>query len=250
MKWRFINSGFSPGKNNMEKDLLLANNCKRGEAVFRLYRWRPYCISLGANQSEDIINLDETKKYNIDFVKRPTGGRAILHAEEITYSVIFPINFNMSARELYYQINSALKKGLERYNNLLKDIQQENNQPDFLQLYKNNAGSICFAASAKNELKYKGKKLVGSAQRKFKNVILQHGSVLCGSMHKDIINYLNISEGEKLIFRSKLNENTIDLEEILNEDINYIKLCESLFLGFREFFNINLLRPELEIVPA
>jgi lipoate-protein ligase A len=221
MNWLFLSSGTNSGKFNMETDLFLAKNCEPDEAVFRLYRWEPYCISLGANQQESIINYDETEKDNIDIVTRPTGGRAILHAEEITYSVIYPVTDKTSARNLYSDINFALKKGLEKYNQKLKDIELEEEQPDFPSIYKENTGAICFAASAKSELKYSGRKLAGSAQRKFKNSILQHGSILCGSFHKKIIDYLNIDKEERKIIRSELIERTIELKSIIIGGISF-----------------------------
>ena len=242
MKWLFLSSGLNSGNFNMETDSYLALNCEPDEAVFRLYQWQPYCISLGTNQDERIIDYAETKKDNIDVVKRPTGGRAILHAEEITYSVIYPASPETSARELYTNINFALKRGLEKYNSKLSGIELENSQPDFPKIYKEVSGSICFAASAKSELKYGGKKLVGSAQRKFKNSILQHGSILCGSYHTNIINYLKISDEEKDKIQNELNEKTIDLNMILKEKIDYEGLSEFLALGFQEYFNIESLQ--------
>ncbi len=242
MKWLFLSSGLNSGKFNMKTDSYLAMNCETDEAVFRLYQWQPYCISLGANQDESIIDYAETKKDNIDVVKRPTGGKAILHAEEITYSVIYPAIQDTSARELYTNINFALKKGLEKYNNKLSEIELENSQADFSKLYKETSGSICFASSAKSELKYDGKKLVGSAQRKFKDSILQHGSILCGNFHTNIINYLKIPEEEKGIIQTELNEKTIDLNMILKEKIDFESLSEFLALGFQEYFNIDSLQ--------
>ncbi|MEJ2617512.1 MAG: hypothetical protein P8Z35_21340 [Ignavibacteriaceae bacterium] len=148
MNWLFLSSGTNSGIFNMETDLFLANNCEPDKAIFRLYRWEPYCISLGANQHENIINYNETEKDNIDIVTRPTGGRAILHAEEITYSVIYPVSADTSAKELYSEINLALKRGLETYNQKLNGIELETEQPDFSSIYKENSGAICFAASA------------------------------------------------------------------------------------------------------
>jgi lipoyl(octanoyl) transferase len=242
MKWLFLSSGLNSGKFNMQTDIFLAKNCEPDEATFRLYRWDPYCISLGANQNENIIDYAEIKRDNIDMVSRPTGGRAILHAEEITYSVIYPLNTNTSVKELYSDINFALKKGLEKYNEKLKAIELENEQPDFSKFYKESSGAICFAISAKSELKYNGKKLVGSAQRKFSHSVLQHGSILCGDFHKRIINYLKIPEDEKRNIKSELTQKTIDMKSILKENINYESLSESLITGFHEYFNIENVR--------
>ena len=109
MKWLFLSSGLNSGKFNMKTDLYLALNLEPDEAIFRLYQWQPYCISLGANQDENIIDYEEAKRDSIDVVKRPTGGKAILHADEITYSVIYPVTQDLSARELY-QYKFSIKK--------------------------------------------------------------------------------------------------------------------------------------------
>ena len=110
MIWHFIDSGSNTGSYNMEFDLDLAHNCNPEEAYFRIYRWNPFCISLGANQNYNDINQSKTEKDGIDVVKRPTGGRAILHAEELTYSVILPLNYEFSPREIYFKISNALMR--------------------------------------------------------------------------------------------------------------------------------------------
>ncbi|MCK5278742.1 MAG: hypothetical protein KAK04_09390, partial [Cyclobacteriaceae bacterium] len=94
MIWKFIDSGDNTGSYNMELDMKLARTLNPGQAILRLYRWKPYCISLGANQPQDSLNIEKVINDKLDFVKRPTGGRAILHAEELTYSVIYPSNKN------------------------------------------------------------------------------------------------------------------------------------------------------------
>lgn len=245
MRWQFVNTGFNNGKFNMDYDVDLARNIKLGEAVLRLYRWQPYCISLGANQNFESVSLSKVVKDNIDVVKRPTGGRAILHSEELTYSVILPVSENLSARKLYHKINLALLEGLKIYNSKLNKIELENNQPNFNTFYKKEKSTICFAVPAKSELKYSGKKLVGSAQRKLKNTILQHGSILCGTYHLNIVNYLNVRNPEKL--RAEIENTTIDLGSILNENINYDYLTESIARGFEIKFETSL-NTKFEIV--
>ncbi len=245
MRWQFVNTGFNNGKFNMDYDVDLARNIKLGEAVLRLYRWQPYCISLGTNQNFESVSLSKVVKDNIDVVKRPTGGRAILHSEELTYSVILPVSENLSARKLYHKINLALLEGLKIYNSKLNKIELENNQPNFNTFYKKEKSTICFAVPAKSELKYSGKKLVGSAQRKLKNTILQHGSILCGTYHLNIVNYLNVRNPEKL--RAEIENTTIDLGSILNENINYDYLTESIARGFEIKFETSL-NTKFEIV--
>ena len=237
MKWIFTNTGFNTGKFNMEYDLALAGSCAQDEAYFRLYRWEPYCISLGAGQDIKEIDLDKTKSAGLDVVKRPTGGRAILHAEEITYSVVYPLKWDLSPKEIYNKISQALVNGLVKYNEKLKPLELENIQPNFPALLKESSGSLCFASTAKNEVKYLGKKLIGSAQRRLLNVVLQHGSILCGGYHRNLPLYLNCSDEEIEKLKLILDEKTIELDSILGEPVNYKKLEDSLIAGFLETWN-------------
>ncbi len=239
MKWHLIESGSNTGSFNMDFDLSLIEKSKHSGCFFRLYQWDPYAISLGANQKLEDIDLVKTKESNIDVVKRPTGGRAILHAEEITYSVVMPMSSSLSAREIYRKISSALIEGLKDYDNKLSQVELENVQPDFSQVIKQPSGVMCFASTAKSEVKFNGKKLIGSAQRKVGNVILQHGSILCGTYHKNLTNYLANSDEQILSSLSdELNNKTIEIETITNEKTNYRSLSKSLIKGFEKQFEI------------
>lgn len=236
MNWRVLDSGFNNGKTNMDVDIRLAESCSPDEPVLRFYRWNPYCISLGANQRIEQINLEKAQHDNIDIVFRPTGGRAILHAEELTYSVIYPINNNTSVRNLYHNINMAIIKGLIDYDSRLTYLEMEDIQPNFPNIYKQSLSALCFAFPAKSEIKYAGKKLVGSAQKKMKDVLLQHGSILCGNFHLRIVDYLNIEKEEIPAVSNKLISSTTDLFSILHEKIDYHRLIDSLLAGFRTQF--------------
>lgn len=240
MKWQFTDTGLNTGSFNMEFDLLLAKSLKPDEAILRFYRWQPYCISLGANQSENSLNTDKVFSAGYDIVTRPTGGRAILHAEELTYSVVFSANGISSSKELYKEINLAIKKGLSFFDEKLKHVSLAHNEPHFPSFYKNDKSAICFAVSSKNEINFNGKKLVGSAQRKLGNVILQHGSILCGDYHKKITDYLSLP-GESLAeIRNEINDTTTDLREILNKPVNTAALSSSIKKGFEYHFNADL----------
>lgn len=237
MNWQLLKTGRSSGHFNMDFDLNLAQTCKPNEAFFRLYQWQPYCISLGANQNYDDINIAKANRDNIEVVKRPTGGRAILHAEEITYSVVMPINL-LTPKEIYEKISSALIKGLELYNPLLADSELEKLQPNFPQILKQPSGVLCFGSTAKNEVKFAGKKIIGSAQRKLNNVVLQHGSILCGKLHRNLIKFINSDEETKRTLEIELTQKTIEIETILNEHVDYEKLEESLVKGFEDQWEI------------
>ena len=237
MIWRFIDTGFNSGKFNMDYDLDLIRNFS-GSPVLRIYQWRPYCISLGANQDFSTVDQEKISADGFNIVKRPTGGRAILHAEELTYSVVYPISEEKSPKQIYREINLALKNGLMNYDLKLEKIELEHTQPHFPSFYKDSKSTLCFAVSAMNELNYDGKKVVGSAQRKIGNVILQHGSILCGSFHKRIIDYLNLPLDKLEEIKNEIEQTTTEIETILDEKINYRKLSQSIKKGFENHFNI------------
>lgn len=222
---------------NMDIDIHLSEKCPADEATLRFYRWNPYCISLGANQNMSDVNEFKAMEDYIDIVFRPTGGRAILHAEELTYSVIYPMDKNVSNRQMYHEINSAIIKGLENYSSKLGSLAMENIQPNFADQYKKQLGAVCFAIPAKSEIKFGGKKLVGSAQKKMKNALLQHGSIICGDYHLKIVDYLNIPPDNISYYKSELSEKTTDLGSILGETIDYEILQECVEKGFSRQFN-------------
>ena len=221
----------------MDFDLELVKHFS-GSPVLRIYQWKPYCISLGANQ--DFNSIDQRKVFvdGIEIVKRPTGGRAILHAEELTYSVVYPISSEKLPKQIYLEINLALKEGLINYNSKLESIDLEHTQPHFPSFYKDAKSTLCFAVSAMNELNYDGKKVAGSAQRKIGNIVLQHGSILCGSYHKKIIDYLNLPSEKVAEIDHEIESTTTELETILDDKINYSKLSQSIKKGFENHFNI------------
>jgi len=111
MTFEFIPLQEHTGSFNMSFDLYLAEMAADGRCFLRFYRWNPYCISLGATQKIEEINQELAKKDNIDIARRPTGGRAILHAEEVTYSIVLPANSGISAKELYEKTSKAIIKG-------------------------------------------------------------------------------------------------------------------------------------------
>jgi lipoate-protein ligase A len=229
----------------MDFDLALVKEAELDKAVLRLYRWKPYCISLGANQNTDEINSAKAEADGIDVVKRPTGGRAILHSEELTYSVVMPLTGNISPRQIYEQINFALIEGLKIYDPGVTGLELEGVQPDLLSYYKENKSAICFSVPAKSEIKYTGKKIVGSAQRKIGGTLLQHGSIMCGNFHVNLADYLNLDKDEIQGIKCDLKNKTTELETILKKKTDYSVLAESIIDGFERFFAVNMVREEL-----
>lgn len=244
--WRYIDSGTADSVFNMATDEALARYASSCIPVLRVYRWQPFTISIGYHQKWQEINLEKCQKDGVDVVRRPTGGRAIFHSHEITYSVILPREsawFQKNTLEVYNQISSALVQGLYQLGLPVVLERVETISPEFTQ-YR---GSFaCFASSAKYEIHFKGKKLVGSAQRRFKNAILQHGSIILDNEHLKLLNYLSPNgNGSTSKAREHLQERTVCIESILKRKVNYKDVAASLKSGFEKYFNVILQSDQL-----
>lgn len=240
--WKILNSGFHSGAHNMHVDQLFAKRMveQGGPPTLRLYGWNPYAISIGYNQRR--YDLDETKclMQGIDIVRRPTGGRAILHADELTYSVVMFAE-GKSISQIYCDISKALVRGLRTFG---ADVEYSEVQPDFPHLYRNQNSIPCFANSARHEIQYRGRKLVGSAQRRYASpdgddVVLQHGSILLGPAHKKLSELVQV-ESEELYtsIRRGLEMKTIDLSSILGRNVSFDDVAVAVKGGFENEWNI------------
>lgn len=197
LKTKFIDSGFCEPQFNMDYDLSLVSELEKSnyEAFFRIYAWEPYAISLGMNQKEDEIVKDILEKDAYKLVRRPTGGRAVFHANELTYSYITRL-YKYTKSKLYELVHIEFDKILNSIG-IKSDFVKANS--DFQSIYKtSDSRSICFASSAKFEIEIEGKKLIGSAQRVIDNKLLQHGSIPIDATHLNIVNYLNTDNKERL----------------------------------------------------
>lgn len=163
------------GKENMkiDSDLLdfaIKNNLQ--EPIFRLYAWSPACVSLGRNQKDDFLDYEFLKSKNIDVVKRLTGGRALLHDNEITYSFICPETYLKNGSHIvssYKEISQIL---IDKFHKLGIDLSFGTSKPI------KTGFDYCMLISTGADLCYNGKKLIGSAQCRSHGYILQHGSIL------------------------------------------------------------------------
>jgi lipoate-protein ligase A len=241
-KWEFLDTGFRSGMYNMDLDLRLVDRCREEDTAFlRFYRWKPYSISLGYNQSRFAsgINIDynKCKAEGLDIVTRPTGGRAVLHSEELTYSVIF--RSSKPIRDLYRDISLGILEGLKTIHPKFEKLSFTKDTPDLLKLIRTGMYNLCFNSAVKYEINFKGRKLVGSAQRKFGDIVLQHGSILIGDHHKNIVNYLNITGSERVKMMKEIEVKTDCLCKIAGKNITYDETAEAVFKGFKKSFNIN-----------
>lgn len=241
-KWEFTDSGSHDGKYNMDYDLMLTEKCRREDiAFFRLYRWKPYAISIGYNQNKIVneieFNISKCKATGIDIVRRPTGGRAVFHAEELTYSVV--LKTRLSPHEVNKLIAAALIYGLKNFHPKLDQVTLSTHKADLLGKIRKGNYKLCFSTQVKNEISWHGRKLVGSAQRNFGDLILQHGSILTGDYHKNIVEFMNLSGEERIKLKRELDDKTISINEIINQKVNLNLLSEAIFEGFQNYLRIS-----------
>jgi lipoyl(octanoyl) transferase len=211
-----------------------------GPFVVRVYGWTPPALSLGWHQNIEEIDLQKCAAAGIDVVRRPTGGRAILHSDEVTYSVVMRAT-QKSVLSVYQQISDALVSGLRL---LGADVALEKSQPHFPSLYRSPSAVACFASAARYEIHIGGRKVVGSAQRRFarengEEVVLQHGSILLGPDHLRILEFLKgLDADQRRQLKSELLEKTVDLSSALKRTIDYDEAVIALKRGFEESWNV------------
>ena len=229
----------------MAVDVDLAMQAAQGGnvSIVRVYGWNPPAISLGWNQSWDEIQMDKTREAGIDVVRRPTGGRGILHANELTYSIVMRAD-GANIPSLYNRISVALVEGLRT---LGVDASLERSQPHFPSLYRTAESAACFVSSARNEITAKGKKLVGSAQRRYAasnggEVVLQHGSILLGPEHRRLVDFLVLTPDQRKYLSEQLLLRTTDLRELLRSVVRFDDVAEAVRIGFEKVWDITFER--------
>lgn len=232
-KYRLMIDPPSEGLFNMEKDLeLLKNFSDNDTPIFRLYSWNPWCLSLGYNQKNDAILKDKLVNDGFQIVRRPTGGRAVFHANELTYSVVTNLDNTRTKDYLYQEIHTIIAEVL-RSISLEVDFVKTN--PDFKNFYKSDERSVsCFASSARYELTFGNKKIVGSAQRVFGNKLLQHGSILIDYGFERIADYVteDLEKAERL--KDFTLKSAIPINSISQTKVTVESLIESFKATFSE----------------
>ncbi len=172
---KFIPYNVFSGEENMRIDNELLENAIQEqwrEPVFRLYGWSPACVSLGKNQNDAFIDKKYLKDTNIDLVKRLTGGRALLHDDEITYSFVCPVEYlkhGENVTKSYIEISRIL---IDKFSKIGITLEFGGSKK------VNTKFDYCMLISTGADLCYEGKKLIGSAQCRKQGYILQHGSIL------------------------------------------------------------------------
>jgi lipoate-protein ligase A len=175
--WRLLRDAPADGAWNMAADEAVAHAVGEGRVppTMRFYDWSRPTVSLGRLQrSAGAVDLPACRRLEIDIVRRPTGGRAVLHARELTYSVAAPLDGawgSLSVAESFCRVGHALVAGLRRLGvaATIGDGKSERSEP---------RTDICFQSRRMPAILVSGKKLIGSAQRRWRRSLLQHGSIL------------------------------------------------------------------------
>ncbi len=180
--WRLLITPPARGAWNMAVDEAILESAGRGESLptLRLYAWEPACLSLGYAQRYTDVNISALNQHGWDVVRRPTGGRAILHTDELTYSITAPHHeprVQGTVLESYYRLAQALVAAVDL---LGMSVQMQEHQAPSASHTPN---PVCFEVPSAYEITANGKKLIGSAQARRKDGVLQHGSL---PLHGDL----------------------------------------------------------------
>lgn len=236
--WRFMNTGHADPFFNMALDEAIARSVEAGQSppTLRIYGWRPAAISIGYSQKAmDTVNLKECARQGIPVVRRLTGGRAVYHHQEVTYSLVAPKGYwgeQTSVVEIYRHIGQALVTSLGRLGvgaRLSRATAQD------VRRRRLPGRTPCFASAGRYEVMVGGRKVVGSAQRWLGDVVLQHGSVLLGEGHERIAELLPQERaGEGQWAAQRLAEKTATLAALRPGLLSFDEVARALGEGFGE----------------
>lgn len=241
--WRLIVGGEADGATNMAVDEAILHGVIDGTSLptLRFYAWSPPCLSLGRSQGLAEADLAACRAAGIDVVRRPTGGRSILHTDELTYSVSL-LQTDPRTKggivEGYRRLSEGLLAGLH---SLGVDATQAAGQrvPD------SETTAVCFETPSDYEITVADRKLVGSAQWRAKGGVLQHGALpLCGDLAR-IVDYLAFSDVERIAQRRRLHLKALTMEEAISAVLPFDSVAQALAEGFAQALNLTLVPGEL-----
>jgi len=242
-QWRLICDTPAYGTWNMAVDTAFLQSVGRGESspVLRLYDWQPLCLSLGYGQRLRDADLDRIQANGWGIVRRPTGGKAILHGRELTYSVSLPKDHELAQGDVvesYRRISEAL----------IIALQVLGLAPQSERHAKGNKGlgPVCFEVPSHYEITVGGKKLIGSAQVRRREGILQHGSLpLFGDIAQicDALSYETEAEREEA--KEHVRARATTMQEVLGQRIAWEDAADALIAGFRQAFEVDFVLDQM-----
>jgi lipoate-protein ligase A len=244
--WGFLDSGSGSPSYNMALDEALIKWHKACEIppIIRFYTWQPATLSIGYFQkAEKEIDFVEVKKQNIGFVRRPTGGRAVLHEHELTYSVIvneeYP-DMPSNVTEAYRVISEGILLGFRNLG-LDANFSVPNTEKEKAAL-KEPRSSVCFDAPTWYELVVEGRKVAGSAQTRKNGVILQHGSILLDLDDEKLFSlFLFKNERIKERMLKSFKDKAVAINSLSSRKISLEEAKQAFQKGITDGLNIDLL---------
>ncbi|MCW5873322.1 MAG: lipoate--protein ligase family protein [Anaerolineales bacterium] len=245
-QWRLLRHAPASGIRNMAVDDAILELARKGAAppTLRLYDWAPGTLTLGLGQPLADVDHARLAANGWGMVRRPTGGRAILHVDELTYSVIGPNDEPRLAGgvlESYRRISGALMRSLGALG-LAVQQQPQHAFPGS----SGDAGPVCFEVPSDYEITLGGKKLIGSAQARRKGGVLQHGSLpLYGDIARITEALVYANEAERAESAVRVRQRAATAEEGLGRTPSYAEAAAAFIAGFAEELNIELVEGEL-----
>lgn len=244
--WRLLDSGPADGAWNMAVDEAMLEAGVAGLLVptLRFYAWQPAGVSLGYFQPLDAsISLEEVARRGFGLVRRPSGGRAILHKDELTYSVTVPdtgVADGKSVMGSYRSISRGIEAGLGLLGVGARLAERKGEE----RMKAQGLPTVCFAKAAKCDMTVQGRKIVGSAQTRRRGIIMQHGSV---PIHIDPEEHLAVMPGDGVDEASmaKLMAAACGVADALGRPVSYEELAAALAQGFAERLGLILEPGEL-----
>ena len=233
--WRFLDTGCHDAAFNMAVDeaLLLSHEAGQSPPTLRVYTWTSSTLSLGYAQNvEKEVNVAACRQHGVTLVRRPTGGRAVLHDQEATYSVVMPLRLadrEASVTEHYHRIGLALAAAL-RYAGLVVRLER----PSVLAAAPRSASPACFAALSRYELSATGRKLVGSAQKRGRRSLLQHGSIPLSMDRQRLFACLRVPAGQRAQLLREAYASMVAVNEVAPAPLDAAVLHRALRQGFAD----------------
>ena len=240
--WRLLITPPLDGATNMAVDEAILQNLAAGQGrpTIRFFQWSPPCLSLGYNQHWSEVDEDACREIGYSWTRRPTGGKAILHTDEATYSLIIPQNdprIQGGIVESYRVLSFGLLRGLKR---LGVEAAQATRDDVATSRRGASGGPVCFDTPSRYEITWQAKKLIGSAQLRRKKMVLQHGTLpLNGDLNR-IIDVLNLSEVEREQQRQLLPRRATTLEQAVGRVLSFNDVYQALAHGFAQELNLRL----------
>jgi lipoate-protein ligase A len=238
--WRLLDTGLRSGATNMAIDeaILWAVAEGRSPPTLRFYGWEPPCVSVGyAQRLRGEVDLELCQRKGYHWVRRPTGGRAVLHIDELTYSVTVPQVEPRAAGDIltsYRRLSLGLVAGLK---SLGCDASQAGIQVDGV---PGDASAACFEVASDYEVTALGRKLIGSAQTRRRGVVLQHGALpLTGDVSR-LVEVLVLASRDRGMLRERLLQSAIALDEATGRSVTYREAAGALAAGFAQALNLAL----------